>query len=316
MSPSNTRPRHARKDTHHSSSSRTPASRPPFAFFFPGVLTSRMPSVFNIARACIYAAVCVWTVICLGIAVHFHGILVSSNLTRFIPFAIFACCASLLLILALLGFGFWRDRNPISTRTELFCLGLAGALWLALGIVLVSSEADGADVECFSANDPSQLLDMSGFNTETYHAQYRVMEACSFFNIILLWTVISVLLFMTIRHYRWGNRTVLISSVTAFPWFSKPGSRSGKQLPPPVTAQRSRSHRSHRSQTRAKEAPPVPEKAPMPPRRLPSGRSKPTHNEEPQHVFWMPHSTPPQPAHLSESRRVRDRYYRDASPRR
>ena len=29
-----------------------------------------------------------------------------------------------------LGFGFWRDRNPISTRIELGCLGLAGVLWL------------------------------------------------------------------------------------------------------------------------------------------------------------------------------------------
>ncbi|TCD66992.1 hypothetical protein EIP91_000672 [Steccherinum ochraceum] len=281
-----------------------------------------MPTIFNIVRASTYAAVSVWTVICLALAVHFHSLLVSSDLTRFVPLAIFVCSASLLLILALLGFGFWRDRNPISTRIELGCLGLAGVLWLALGAFLASSEADGADVECFSSSDSSAPFDMPGFDTETYHAQYRVLEAFSFFNIILIWAFFLILLFMAIRHHRMGNRAVWLASVTAFPWFApKAGTRGGK-LPAPVTAKRSNTrdtHRSHRSQTRTKEAPPpaVPEKTPMPPRRLPSGRSKPpTYDEEPQHVFWMPHSTPPQQAHVSESRRVRDKYYRDASPRR
>ncbi|THH33619.1 hypothetical protein EUX98_g605 [Antrodiella citrinella] len=280
-----------------------------------------MPSVFNIVRACIYAAVSVWTIIVLALAVHLHSILLSSDLTRFVPLAIFVCSASLLLILALLGFGFWRDRNPISTRVELACLGLAGILWLSLGAFLASSEADGADVECFSASDASEPFNMPGFDTETYHAQYRVMEAFSFFNVILIWIVFFVLLFMAIRHHRMGNRTVWISSVTAFPWFAGPKELRRGKLPDPVTAKRSHSHRSHRSQTREARpkdvnAPPVPEKAPMPPRRLPSSRSRPTHNEEPQHVFWMPHSSPPQ-AHLPESRRTRgDRFARDASPRR
>jgi len=318
MSPENTytrAPRPRRRGTNKSSSSSRPtASRPPFAS-----LRAAMPSLFNIVRACIYAAVSVWAIICLALAVHLHGILLSSDLTRFIPFAIFVCSASLLLILALLSFGFWRDRNPISTRIELACLGLAGVLWLALGAFLASSEADGADVECFSASDSSEPFNMPGFDTETYHAQYRVMEAFSFFNIILIWLVFFTLLFMAIRHHRMGNRTVWISSVTAFPWFAGPKDKRGK-LPDPVTAKRSQSHRSHRSQTqtRTKEvpAPPVPEKAPMPPRRLPSGRGRPTHNEEPQHVFWMPHSSPPQQAHMSDSRRTRDRFARDASPRR
>lgn len=29
-----------------------------------------------------------------------------------------------------LAFGLWKERNPISTRVELGCLGLAGTLWL------------------------------------------------------------------------------------------------------------------------------------------------------------------------------------------
>ena len=51
-------------------------------------------------------------------------------IARFVPFAIFVCSASMLLMIGLLGFGFWRDRNPISTRIELGCLGLVGVLWL------------------------------------------------------------------------------------------------------------------------------------------------------------------------------------------
>lgn len=65
------------------------------------------------------ALVLVWTIICLAIAVHFQHLLVSSDLSkclhhasvarsltsspaaRFVPFAIFVCCASLLIIVAL-----------------------------------------------------------------------------------------------------------------------------------------------------------------------------------------------------------------------
>ncbi|KAI0081812.1 hypothetical protein K474DRAFT_1587065 [Panus rudis PR-1116 ss-1] len=279
-----------------------------------------MPSVFNIVRASIYAAVVVWTIICLAIAVHFQSILVSSELTHFIPFAIFVCSASLLLVLALLGFGLWRDRNPISTRIELGCLGLAGVLWLALGAFLASSESEAADVECFSSSNASEPFEMPGFNTETYHAQYRVLEAFSFFNIILIWAFLLMLLGLAIRHHRWGDRTVWLTSVTAFPWFSRPGAQTGKQLPAPVTARRSKSTKSQKPKAIAAPATPEKEERPaMAPRRLPSsGRHSPTRNEVPTYVYWMPHKEP-EPVHVrshSYSRTPRDKYGRDASPRR
>lgn len=78
------------------------------------------------------------------------------------PFAIFVCSASLLLLLALLGFGLWRDRNPISTRLELGCLGLLGILWLALGAFLGSSDAGDSDVECFSSADSTEPAELPG----------------------------------------------------------------------------------------------------------------------------------------------------------
>ena len=69
----------------------------------------RMPTKFNIARGCIYgtlpllratrttalteviAAVLVWTIICLAIAVHFQQILVSSDLSKSYTYLILTC---------------------------------------------------------------------------------------------------------------------------------------------------------------------------------------------------------------------------------
>ncbi|KAI0375674.1 hypothetical protein BV20DRAFT_959689 [Pilatotrama ljubarskyi] len=202
-----------------------------------------MPPVFNIVRACVYLAVLVWTIICLAIAAHFQSILVSSDLTRFVPFAIFVCCASLLIFVALLAFGLWKERNPISTRVELGCLGLAGTLWMALGAFVASSDSEMADVECFSSADTdSEPIELPGFNTETYHAQYHVLEAFSFFNMILIFGFLVLLLVLALRQHRAGTKHVWMLPVSMIAWFGRSGRPQGK-LPAPVT------HRS-RSQSR------------------------------------------------------------------
>jgi hypothetical protein len=81
-----------------------------------------------------------------------------------------------------LGCTLLRERNPISTRVELGCLGLAGVFWLcenhsftfefskadpqecsALGGFLATSDSDTADVECFASADlTSTPIDMPG----------------------------------------------------------------------------------------------------------------------------------------------------------
>ncbi|OJT03732.1 hypothetical protein TRAPUB_5554 [Trametes pubescens] len=199
-----------------------------------------MPPIFNIIRVGVYLAVLVWTVVCLAIAAHFQSILVSSDLTRFVPFAIFVCAASLLIFIALLAFGLWKERNPISTRVELGCLGLAGTLWLALGAFVASSDSEMADVECFSSADTdSEPIELPGFNTETYHAQYHVLEAFSFFNMILIFGFLLLLLVLAIRQSRAGTKHVWVLPVSMIAWFGPAGRPQGK-LPAPVT-QRSRS---------------------------------------------------------------------------
>ncbi|KAM5532301.1 hypothetical protein V8D89_014059 [Ganoderma adspersum] len=253
MSPSNTReqskPRaRSRSNTNNNSSS---ARRPLLATLF---CLPRMPPVFNIVRVCVYLAVLVWTIVCLAIAAHFQSILQTSDLTRFVPFAIFVCTATMVIIVALLAFGLWKERNPISTRVELGCLGLAGTLWLALGAFVASSDSEMADVECFSSSDAdAEPIDIPGFNTETYHAQYHVLEAFSFFNMILIFAFLVLLLVLAIRAHRAGTKHVWVLPVTMISWFGRTGRPVGK-LPAPVT---------HRSRSRSRR-PPVDEKEKKP----------------------------------------------------
>lgn len=126
-----------------------------------------------------------------------------------------------------------RNRNPISTRIELGCLGLLGTFWLgasqlrlvlscaqidvALGAFLASSDSENADVECYSSVDGSEVVDVAGctflaflltpckcqldvlVSTETYQAQYRVLEAFSLFNVILgKWFISGFYLFLNL----------------------------------------------------------------------------------------------------------------------
>lgn len=248
-----------------------------------------MPSKFNIVRASIYGVVLLWTVICLAIAAHFQSLLVINDLTRFVPFAIFVCSASMLILLALLGCGALRTGNPISTRIELGCLGLLGTFWVALGAYLASSDSENANVECFSSADETTPVDIAGFSTNTYQAQYRVLEAFSLFNVILIWGFLLFLLSMAVKHHYRANRNVWFISVTSYPWFGS-NAKSAK-LPAPVVS-RSRS----RGRAYVKEDPELGRKG--------SGSSR---RGDPR--YYPEHKAPPR-AYIG------DKYMRNASPRR
>lgn len=131
-------------------------------------------------------AVIAWTLVCLAIAVHFNGVLQPSELTTFVPFALFVSVASILIFPILLGVSLWkREANPISTRIELGCLGLVGMLWIALGAFMGSSDAEVAEVECYASENDTEPVSLPGFTTETFHAQYHVLEAFSLFNAVI-----------------------------------------------------------------------------------------------------------------------------------
>ncbi|KAI6123293.1 hypothetical protein EDD17DRAFT_739941 [Pisolithus thermaeus] len=190
-----------------------------------------MSSKFNIVRAGIYGVVLLWTSICLAIAAHFQSLLFINDITRFVPFTIFVCSVSILVLFILLGCSVLRTGNPISARTELGCLGLLGTLWLALGAYLASSESENANVECFSAGETA-LVDVTAFSMDTYRAQYRVLEAFSLFNVILIWEFLLFLLIMAVIQDIW------LTPVTSHSWFGLDPKVA--ELPIPVVS-RSRS---------------------------------------------------------------------------
>ncbi|KAF9451739.1 hypothetical protein P691DRAFT_807080 [Macrolepiota fuliginosa MF-IS2] len=182
-----------------------------------------MSSLFNTIRVALYGVVLLFTVICLAMAAHFQAVLAASDLTRFVPFAIFVCAASLFIFTILLVFGFLlRERNPISTRIELASLGLAGVFWLVLGVYLTTSESQNADVECFASETSQVVLDpeVASFRTEQYQAMYRVLNAFALMNAVLVIFACFTLLFLAIRRHRNGEKHMWHGPVTSCAWFN------------------------------------------------------------------------------------------------
>lgn len=209
----------------------------------PPTSKSRM-ALFNTLRLSIYGVVVLFTVICLAMAGHFQAVLLSSDLTRFVPFAIFVCSASLFIFLVLIFFSvFLRERNPISTKIELSSLALAGIFWLVLGAYLASSDVQSAEVQCFSEQDPDVVLDneVASFHTDQFQAMYRVLTTFALMNAILILFSCLVLLFLAWRRHRAGDVHMWHGPVTVCAWFNqydnsaKPSrnkSISGKNLLP------------------------------------------------------------------------------------
>ncbi|KAF6762123.1 hypothetical protein DFP72DRAFT_596697 [Ephemerocybe angulata] len=193
----------------------------------------RMPSLFNTARASIYGTVLLFTVICLAMAGHFQSVLAASDLTRFVPFAIFVCSASLFIFTVLVLFSlFLKERNPISTRIELASLGLAGLFWLILGVYLTTSESQDADVECYASPDSQIVLDdeIASFHTDQFQAMYRVLNAFALMNAALIIISGLILLFLAVRRHRNGDKHVWHVPVTSVSWFNTYNNKAGPIL--------------------------------------------------------------------------------------
>jgi len=218
-----------------------------------------MPSLFLTLRACLYGAVLVATLICLGMAGHFQSVLAASDLTRFVPFALFVCVVGLLVISCLLGFSFFlRERSPISTRHELASLGFIGILWLALGVFLSTSDSQSADVECFASDSSTVALDdsTSDFQTEQYHAMYHVLMAFSLINACLVIFAFIALLTLATRRHLNGDYHMWYGPVTAGMVNnyskSKPPSRRAQAAKPSILPTVMTERRKHSAPSRHK----------------------------------------------------------------
>lgn len=182
-----------------------------------------MTSLFNIIRACIYGTVLLFTFICLAMACDFLAVLEPSDLTRFVPFAIFICSASLFVFVILLAFSFFfRGRNPISTRIELAFLALAGVFWLVLGTFLVTSDSQEAEVECFADSTSTTPLadNLATFHTVQYQEMYRVLMTFSLMNAVIILLSALLLLGLAIRRHRNGDNHMWHGPVTSCAWFN------------------------------------------------------------------------------------------------
>ncbi|KAJ3505944.1 hypothetical protein NLJ89_g7143 [Agrocybe chaxingu] len=180
-------------------------------------------TLFTTIRTSIYATVILFTVICLAMAGHFQSVLAASDLTRFVPFAIFVCSASLFIFVILLSFSFFLGkRNPISTRIELACLGLASVFWLVLGAYLATSEAQSADVECYAPDNEEIVVDeeIASFQTDQYQAMYRVLMSFSLMNAALVIFACLALLILAVRRHRKGDEHMWHGPVTSCAWFN------------------------------------------------------------------------------------------------
>ncbi|KAG8934327.1 hypothetical protein FRC03_011984 [Tulasnella sp. 419] len=200
-----------------------------------------MFTIFNIVRLSVYSAVIAWTLIVLGLAAFFEHLIISNDLTRFVPLAIFVATATLIIIPVLIMFGFFKRVLPISqVRSELSFVGLLGILWFSLGVYTASSEE--ADIEC-DFDDDGVFEESEEYTSGTYQAQYRVLQAFSLFNAILLLGFFIFLAILALREHFQDRRVVWASGVTSYPWFgvspagvSAKASPSSSPLPAPATA--------------------------------------------------------------------------------
>jgi hypothetical protein len=168
----------------------------------------------------------------LAMAAHFQAVLEPSDLTRFVPFAIFVCSSSMLMFLILLSFGyFFRERNPISTRVELASVGLIGMFWLILGAFLVTSDSKAAEVECFASSSSTSPLEdnLATFHTDQYQAMYRVLMTFSLMNATITLLSALILLGLALRRHWNGDNHMWHGPVTSCAWFNNYNKNSKPQ---------------------------------------------------------------------------------------
>jgi len=201
-----------------------------------------MLSAFKIFRFAICFTVIAWSLIVLGLGAFFDHLIISSNLTRYVPYSIFVAVLTLVIIPGLLIVGSLRRYMILSqVRSELAFTGLLALLWFILGATTASAE--DVTISCDFDGD-GDFVESDEYSTDMYHAQVRVLRAFAIFNAILLLIYFLSLLFLAFRQHHMGRKIVWTSTAATYPWFgpsappvpSKDFNDSMESLPAPVTA--------------------------------------------------------------------------------
>lgn len=201
-----------------------------------------MLSLFNIFRFAVFFTVMAWSLIVLGLSAFFDHLIISSDMTRYVPFAIFLAVCTLIIIPTLLIAGSFKRIVLSQVRCELAFAGLLGLMWLILGLSTASAEDSIVTCDFDGSGD---FVESDEYSTDMYHEQLRVLRAFSLFNAILLLGFFLVLLFLACRQHLMGRTLVWTSRTTIYPWFGGAPEVPSKEwdvsqeslgLPQPVTS--------------------------------------------------------------------------------
>jgi len=206
-----------------------------------------MKNVFPIIRGVLLGVVAAWTLIVLGIAIHFQTSFVDSaaELT-YVSLAVFVAAVTLALFLVVLVAPCNKlASNILRTKWELVWLGALAVLWTALAGYTTSPAAKDNEVECWDEDENGNVVEtnVDGYSNDVYLARYRVLQAFAFFNCILLLFLFLFILVLAFWHHKRGRYVIWTTPTTSVGWFDRPtgkGTAHGaRTLPPPITHRKS-----------------------------------------------------------------------------
>jgi len=199
-----------------------------------------MLPIFRAIRFSIFFTVMAWSLIVLGLAAFFDHLIISSDETRYVPYAIFVAVITLVTIPTLLIAGSLRRYMLLSqVRMELLFTGVLGLFWFILGVT--TGPAEDVEITC-DFDGTGDFVETDEYSTETYQEQLRVLRAFAIFNALLLLGYFLFLLFLAFRQHHMGRRIVWTSTAATYPWFGAPivppkeFDVSQESLPIPATA--------------------------------------------------------------------------------
>jgi len=203
-----------------------------------------MYNFFPLVRACLLGAVAAWTLIVLGIAIHFQMSFVDSSAElTYVSLAVFVAAVTLALFLVVLVAPCNKKVSTIlRTKWELVWLGALAILWTSLAGYTTSPAAKDSEVECWEEDDDGNIVEdnVQGYSNDVYHARYRVLQAFAFFNCILIIFLFLFILGLAFWHHKRGRYVIWTTPTTSVGWFDRPtGKATGRHLPAPVTQRKS-----------------------------------------------------------------------------
>ncbi|KIM25250.1 hypothetical protein M408DRAFT_17393 [Serendipita vermifera MAFF 305830] len=204
---------------------------------------------FPLLRGCLLGTVAAWTMIVLGIAIHFQMSFVDSaaELT-YVALAVFVAAVTLALFLVVLVAPCNKfASNILRTKWEVVWLGVLAILWTSLAGYTTTPAAHDNEVECWDEDENGNIVDA---NVDGSFAFFNCIIRMSpnlshFFLISNIAPVLFLFLFVLVLalwHHSRGRFVIWTTRTTSVGWFDRPtshGTSHKPHLPPPITQRKS-----------------------------------------------------------------------------